>query len=201
MHFIVDLAPKWPREKRPLTTLCCILSLNLNVRRDRGSKSFTSFSCGPPYKAGRILLERRTATTPGTSRPTLFELCVWVLKRPSLKFKHRSYCATGPTVYSPYSPYPWRLESLTICWCNYKGCTFSLVIFRPWVLVRPKSNSRPPARQPDAQPTEPPMSSPLPSFLFKLPTIIRKSSTRLFRSRIFANFIYHSIVSNYDHLV
>ena len=31
------------------------------------------------------------------------------------------------------------------------------VILRAWVLVRPKSNSQPPAWQPDAQPTEPPV--------------------------------------------
>ena len=49
------------------------------------------------------------------------------------------------------SPYPRRLESLTICGCNYKGSTFSLVVLRPWVLVRPESNSRPPAWQPGAQ--------------------------------------------------
>ena len=48
-------------------------------------------------------------------------------------------CETGPTVYSPY---PRRLESLTIWWCNCKGSTFYSVILRPWVLVRP-----------DAQPT------------------------------------------------
>ena len=66
-------------------------------------------------------------------------------------FKHGGYCQTGPTVYSPYQR---RLESLTICWCNYKRSTFSSVILRPWVLVRPESNSRPPAWQPDAQPTE-----------------------------------------------
>ena len=40
---------------------------------------------------------------------------------------------TWPTVYSPY---PRRLECLTICWYNYKGSTFSSVILRPWVLVR-----------------------------------------------------------------
>ena len=47
---------------------------------------------------------------------------------------------TGPPVYSHY---PRRLESLTMCRCYYKGSTFSSVILRPWVLVRPESNSRP----------------------------------------------------------
>ena len=50
-------------------------------------------------------------------------------------------CQTASTVYSPYTR---RLESLTICGCNCKGSTFSSVILRPWVLVRPESNSRPP---------------------------------------------------------
>ena len=49
---------------------------------------------------------------------------------------------TGPPVYSPY---PRRLESLTICRCSYKGSTLSSVILRPCLLVRPESNSRPPA--------------------------------------------------------
>ena len=35
---------------------------------------------------------------------------------------------TGPPAYSPY---PRRLESLIICWCDYKGSTFSSVILRP----------------------------------------------------------------------
>ena len=39
------------------------------------------------------------------------------------------------------------LKVLTICRCNYKGSTFCSVILRPWVLVRPESNSRPPAGQ------------------------------------------------------
>ena len=55
----------------------------------------------------------------------------------------------GPLVYSPY---PTRLESLTMCRCNCKGSTFSSVILRPWVLVRLESNSWPPAWHPDAQP-------------------------------------------------
>ena len=57
-------------------------------------------------------------------------------------------CERGPPAYSPY---PRRLESLTICWCNYKGSTFYSVILRPWVLVRPESNSRPPTSQSNAQ--------------------------------------------------
>ena len=44
-------------------------------------------------------------------------------------------CETGPPAPAPapapaYSPYPRRLESLTICRCNYKGSTFYTVILR-----------------------------------------------------------------------
>ena len=44
-------------------------------------------------------------------------------------------CETGPTVF--FVLIPRRLESLTVCWCHYKGSTFFSVILRPWVFVRP----------------------------------------------------------------
>ena len=48
LHFVCILWLIWRRrdcEKRLFTTLCCILKLNLRMRRGCGSKSFTSFSC------------------------------------------------------------------------------------------------------------------------------------------------------------
>ena len=79
-----------------------------------------------------LLLERthsqRTAATPGTSSPTLLEYCVGSLTSHRELMNVEDICETGPTVYSPY---PRRLESLTICRCNYKGSTFSSAILRP----------------------------------------------------------------------
>ena len=71
----------------------------------------------------------------------LFTIGVWVLLRPLLTILTLKMQETRPTVYSPYTR---RLESLTTCWCNYKGSTFSSVVLRPWALVRPESNSKPP---------------------------------------------------------
>ena len=41
-------------------------------------------------------------------------------------YKHGRYLWTGPTVYRPY---PRRLESLTICWFNYKGSMHLLLSY------------------------------------------------------------------------
>ena len=91
----------------------------------------------------------------GNFAPYFFRMVGGYFNVPHWNFKHGRYCETGPTVYSTY---PRRLESLTTCRWNCKSSTFSLVILRPWVMVRPESNSRPPAWQPDAQPTGPPCS-------------------------------------------
>ena len=86
-------------------------------------------------------------------RALLLATSVWVLLRPTGLWTLKG-CETGPPAYRPY---PRRLESLTICRCSFKGSTFSSVILRPWVLVRPELNSRPPAWQAGAQPSEPPV--------------------------------------------
>ena len=90
----------------------------------------------------------------GNYMPYSFRIVCGFFNVPHCTNKHGRYCETGPTVYSPY---PKRHESLTICWCNYKGNTFYSVILRPWVMVRPESNSRPPAWQTDSHLTEPPV--------------------------------------------
>ena len=74
-------------------------------------------------------------TTPWTTSPALFKYWAGSL------MSHNNWFLTRTPVYSPCLRRP---KSLTICWCNYKGSTFSSVILRPWVLVLPESNSRPP---------------------------------------------------------
>ena len=62
--------------------------------------------------------------TTGVYVPYSFRTVVWVLLRPTRTDQWKC-CETGPTVFRPY---PWRLESLTVCRCHYKGSTFFSVI-------------------------------------------------------------------------
>ena len=56
----------------------------------------------------------------------LFATSVRVLLRPTGLWTLKG-CETGPPAYRPY---PRRLESLTICRCNYKGSTFFPQLFK-----------------------------------------------------------------------
>ena len=88
--------------------------------------------CGTHNRAGLqfkcvLRAQERLTTPPGSTSPILFKL--WCRF-----FYQRKWCETGPTVFRPY---PRRLESLTVYRCHCKGSTFSSVILRPRVLVRP----------------------------------------------------------------
>ena len=71
--------------------------------------------------------------TSGVYVPYYFRTVVWVLLRPT-RTNQWKCCKTGPTVFRPYLRI---LESLTVYRCHCKDGTFSSVILRPWVLVRP----------------------------------------------------------------
>ena len=93
----------------------------------------------------------KDCTTPtGSTPPTFYEQQGGIFYVPQESEQWKS-CETGPLVFRPY---PRRLECLTIYRCYNKGSTFSSVISRPWVLVRPGLNPRPPARQTGAYPIE-----------------------------------------------
>ena len=69
---------------------------------------------------------QRTATTPGTSLPTLFDKCVGSLTSFIELFLNMEgiSCETGPMVYSPY---PRKLETLNICRCFFITMLFPYV--------------------------------------------------------------------------
>ena len=71
-------------------------------------------------------------TTPGSTPLTLYEQQCGFFYVAQESEQRKSF-EMGPTVFRPY---PRWLECLTICRCHNKGCTFSSVILRPWVLVQ-----------------------------------------------------------------
>ena len=103
--------------------------------------------------SGRWLCPDRSDYNTRDFVPYSYRIVSGFLNVPHYLISNKGY-ETGPPVYSPY---PRRLESLTMCRYNYKGSTFSSVMLRPWVRVRSESNSRHSALQPGVQPTEPPV--------------------------------------------
>ena len=72
--------------------------------------------------------------TTGVYAPYSFRTAAWVLFRVPQESEQWNRCETEPMFFRPY---PRRLEFITVCRCHNKGSTFSSVILRPWVLVRP----------------------------------------------------------------
>ena len=90
----------------------------------------------------------------------LFMNGVWVLQHPTLTLHiiyihgrylwDRTYC----TVYIVLIQEDWKVKPNTDV--TAKAALPPQLFLRPWLMVRPVSNSQPPAWQPNAQPTEPP---------------------------------------------
>ena len=79
--------------------------------------------------------------------PYSFQTVAWVLLCPTRTDQWKCF-ETGPTVFRPY---PWRLESLTVCRCHYKGST---LFSDPDCWSGRGLNPWPPARQTGTLPTE-----------------------------------------------
>ena len=121
----------------------CLMAVYNAIEWDRTSACEDTSGCryqsildlthppNPCMKCG-MKLEINHNTGNYSTCPTLFDRCVGSLTSPANHVTLK-ILETGPMVYSPY---PRRLECITICRYNYKGSTFPLVILRPWVLAR-----------------------------------------------------------------
>ena len=117
-----------------MTLVCTFLLFGGGTPDDVStSNSFRGYGCVFPTFANSLTKGHDT----GNFIPYTFRIVCGFFNVPHQTYKYGN-CETGPTVYSPY---PRRFGSLTLCWCNYKGSTFYLVILRPLVLVWPESNS------------------------------------------------------------
>ena len=77
----------------------------------------------------------RSVYNTGDTVPYPFQVVSGFFNVPYYLVSNKGY-KEGPPVYSPY---PRRLEILTICRFDYKlSQHFSSVILRPWVLVQPE---------------------------------------------------------------
>ena len=72
----------------------------------------------------KVTIQQGQTTTPGTPCPTLCKQCVGSFTSRRIYEQWR----TGRRGLRFYRPCPRRLESLTMCRCNYKGSTFYSVI-------------------------------------------------------------------------
>ena len=128
--------------------LFCSFATKCKVIRERDTKSHARhIPFSVPTHTQRLTKDSHNTRN---FMPCSFRIVCGFFNVPQWSYMNmEGICEMGPTVYRPY---PRRLESLTICWFNYKGSTFYSVILRPWVLVWLESNSQPPAWQPDVPP-------------------------------------------------